>query len=112
MNRMVETPVGDRARALLERISPLDAQLHCYVAVDEDAVLREAARLDAIPPAGRGPLHGLTLGVKDLIDVAGLPTRAGSSFFRRDPDHDAPVVATLRRAGHKVVLVTQGAKNA
>jgi aspartyl-tRNA(Asn)/glutamyl-tRNA(Gln) amidotransferase subunit A len=103
MNRTVDTAVGDRARALLERMHTLDALLHCYVAVDEDAVLREAARLDAIPPDERGPLHGLTLAVKDLIDVAGLPTRAGSSFFRRDPEYDAPVVAMLRRAGVLVV---------
>jgi aspartyl-tRNA(Asn)/glutamyl-tRNA(Gln) amidotransferase subunit A len=95
--------VGERARELLELIRALDGRLHCYVAIDEDLVLREAARLDAIPPAERGPLHGLTLGVKDLIDVARLPTRAGSSFFRRDPDHDAPVVAALRRAGVLVI---------
>jgi aspartyl-tRNA(Asn)/glutamyl-tRNA(Gln) amidotransferase subunit A len=103
MNRTVETTVGDRARALLERMRTLDAQLHCYVAVDEDAVLGEAARLDAIPADERGALHGLTLAVKDLIDVAGLPTRAGSSFFRRDPQRDAPVVAALRRAGVLII---------
>ncbi len=51
----------------------------------------------------RGPLHGRTLAVKDIIDVAGLPTRAGSSFFRRDPERDAPVVAALRAAGALVV---------
>ncbi|MDQ6941528.1 MAG: amidase [Candidatus Eremiobacteraeota bacterium] len=95
--------VTERARALLARIASVDALLRCYVAVDEAAVLREAARLDAIGPAARGPLHGLTLAVKDIIDVAGLPTRAGSSFFRRDPEHDAPVVAALRAAGALVI---------
>ena len=99
MSRAVETTVGERARVLIDRIHALDPQLNCYVAIDEAAMLREAARLDAIAPAARGPLHGLALAVKDLIDVAGLPTRAGSSFFRRDPQRDAPVVATLRRAG-------------
>jgi len=103
MNPTLETTAGDRARALLDRIGALDGELHCYVAIDETAVMREAARLDAIPPGERGPLHGLALAVKDLIDVAGLPTRAGSSFFRRDPEHDAPVVAALRRAGVLVV---------
>jgi aspartyl-tRNA(Asn)/glutamyl-tRNA(Gln) amidotransferase subunit A len=103
VSRAVETAVGERARALLDRIRALDPQLHCYVAIDEATVLREAARLDAIAPDARGPLHGLALAVKDLIDVAGLPTRAGSSFFRRDPEHDAPVVAALRRAGALVV---------
>ena len=95
--------VRDRAQALLSRIHDLDERLNCYVAVDEDAVLREAARLDAIPTTSRGPLHGLGLAVKDIIDVAGLPTRAGSSFFRRDPAHDAPVVAALRAAGALVI---------
>jgi len=98
-----ESTVTARAQALLGRIRATDGQLHCYVAVDEDAVLREAARLDAIPHGDRGPLHGRALGVKDIIDVAGLPTRAGSSFFRRDPLRDAPVVAALRDAGALVV---------
>ena len=95
--------VTERARALLARIGTLDAQLRCYVAVDEAAVLREAARLDAVQSAARGPLHGSALAVKDIIDVAGLPTRAGSSFFRRDPQRDAPVVAALRAAGALVI---------
>ncbi len=91
--------VTRRAKELLARIAALDPALNCYVALDEPAVLREAARLDAIPPEACGPLHGMTVAVKDIIDVAGLPTRAGSSFFRRDPENDAPVVAALRAAG-------------
>jgi aspartyl-tRNA(Asn)/glutamyl-tRNA(Gln) amidotransferase subunit A len=92
-----------RARELLDRIAVEDRRINAYVAVDEHAVLREAARLDAIPLGARGPLHGLALAVKDIIDVAGLPTRAGSSFFRRDPQRDAPVVAALREAGALVI---------
>ena len=100
---MSDETVTERASALLARIAGVDARLRCYVAVDDAAVLREAARLDALEPAARGPLHGRTLAVKDIIDVAGLPTRAGSSFFRRDPEHDAPVVAALRAAGALVI---------
>jgi aspartyl-tRNA(Asn)/glutamyl-tRNA(Gln) amidotransferase subunit A len=99
----VETTVTDRAQALLARIAPDGARINAYVAVDEDAVLREAARLDALPPGERGPLHGTTLAVKDIIDVAGLPTRVGSSFYRRDPERDAPAVAALRAAGALVI---------
>ena len=95
--------VGARARALLARIAALNPLLNCYVALDEAAVLRDAARLDALPPDARGPLHGHALAVKDIIDVAGLPTRAGSGFFRRDPERDAPVVAALRAAGALIV---------
>ena len=104
MRKTAETrSAGERARSLLARIRDADVQLRCYVAIDEDAVLREAARLDALPLDARGPLHGQTLAVKDLIDVVGLPTRAGSSFYRRDPQRDAPVVAALRAAGALVI---------
>jgi aspartyl-tRNA(Asn)/glutamyl-tRNA(Gln) amidotransferase subunit A len=100
---MGDSSVVERARSSLARVRDVDVQLHCYVAVDDDAVLREAARLDVIPVEARGPLHGQTLAVKDIIDVAGLPTRAGSSFYRRDPQRDAPVVAALRAAGALVI---------
>ncbi|HLI56337.1 MAG TPA: amidase, partial [Actinomycetota bacterium] len=49
--------------------------------------------------AGRGPLHGMTITVKDIIDVAGMPTRAGSNRFERWPKADAAAVARLRAAG-------------
>ncbi|HEY4439356.1 MAG TPA: amidase [Candidatus Elarobacter sp.] len=96
-------PIRARAEALLSSIEEVDATLNCYVAIDRAAVLREADRLDALSPSERGPLHGRTLAVKDIIDVAGLPTRAGSSFYRRDPERDAPVVAALRAAGALVI---------
>jgi aspartyl-tRNA(Asn)/glutamyl-tRNA(Gln) amidotransferase subunit A len=95
--------ICERAAELLRRIAAVDSSLRCYVAIDEAAVLREAARLDALPAGEHGPLHGWALAVKDIIDVAGLPTRAGSSFFRRDPERDAPVVAALRAAGALVI---------
>ncbi len=91
--------VTERAHALLERIDRINAELNAYVHVDADLVIAEAQRLDALVPDARGPLHGMTIGVKDLIDVAGMPTRAGSAFFRRDPSLDAPVVRVLRDAG-------------
>ena len=53
----------------------------------------------------RGPLHGVAIGVKDLIDVAGLPTRCGSDVFAdaAAATADAAVVARLRAAGAVVV---------
>jgi len=51
--------------------------------------------------AFRGPLHGIPLGVKDIVDVAGWPTRAGSPIWeeRAPAGKDSPVVAALREAG-------------
>jgi aspartyl-tRNA(Asn)/glutamyl-tRNA(Gln) amidotransferase subunit A len=98
-----QRPLRAKALALLDRIERLDPILNAYVAIDREAVLRDADRLDALAPQERGPLHGLTLGVKDLVDVAGLPTRAGSSFFERRPQTDAPIVRRLREAGALIV---------
>ena len=48
----------------------------------------------------RGPLHGVLIGVKDIVDVAGYPTRCGSPLYPdRAVEHDAEVVTHLRRAG-------------
>ncbi len=95
--------VTERATALLDRIAAIDGRFKAYVAIDRAGVLREAARLDAVPMRDRGPLHDVTLAVKDIIDVAGLPTRAGSAFFERLPTEDAPVVRCLRDAGALVI---------
>jgi len=73
----------------------------------DDRAPERAAALDAELAAGRwrGPLHGVAVGVKDLIDVAGLPTRCGSLVFADAPPAaaDAPVVARLLEAGAVVV---------
>ena len=96
-------PLEERARAVLDRIEARDSEMRCFVFVERDAVIAQARRLDALPQQDRGPLHGYLLAVKDMIDVAGLPTRAGSSFYRLDPETDAPVVKQLRDAGALVI---------
>ena len=65
----------------------------------------DAVALDAELAAGndRGPLHGIPMTVKDVIDVAGLPTRAGSDAYDRDAVVDAVAVARLRAAGVIVI---------
>ncbi len=77
------------------------------ITLDADRALATAAVLTEELTRGRwrGPLHGVAVGVKDLIDVAGLPTRAGSHILAdAPPAHvDAPVVARLRGAGAIVV---------
>ncbi len=85
-------------RDVLERLAadPFNA----VVALDADRALRRGRR-----GRGPGPLSGVAVGVKDLIDVAGLPTRCGSNVLAdaAPATADAPVVARLRAAGAIVV---------
>ncbi len=76
-------------------------ELGAIVACDEKDALAQADVLDAERKSGvlRGPLHGLPLTVKDIIDVAGLPTRGGSLAYDELPSKDAAAVARLRRDG-------------
>ncbi len=76
-------------------------ELGAVVAMDEKVALAEADELDRERREGhlRGPLHGLPLTVKDIIDVEGLPTRAGSLAYDDLPNRDAEAVAHLRRDG-------------
>ena len=71
-------------RAVLERIGERDADYRSFYVVDADRALEAAGRADAELAAGldRGPLHGIPVGVKDMIDVAGLATTAGSKGRR------------------------------
>jgi len=91
-----------------DALDRLAADRHnAVIALDADRALGRAAELDAELARGdwRGPLHGVAIGVKDLIDVAGLPTRAGSAVLADAPPAtaDAPVVARLLEAGAVVV---------
>lgn len=67
------------ARARLARIDERDPDLKAWVYVDADAVLRAARELDLTPR--RGPLHGLPIGIKDVLDTADMPTAHNSSLF-------------------------------
>ncbi|MGV0876260.1 amidase [Martelella sp. FLE1502] len=84
--------------AALERIARRDGALKSIVHLSETAHA-EAEHLDAMAPEDRPPFAGLVFGVKDIIDVAGQPTRCGSHAHNEMPAEDAAVVATLRRAG-------------
>lgn len=99
--------VEDVARAVLDRIAATDDVLQAWVCVDREYVLAEARRLDAEMAAGRlpGPLCGVPVGVKDIYDVAGLPTRAGSRSRQQIAPavQDSALVARLRAAGALIV---------
>lgn len=86
----------------LERIREFDGRLRAWEHVDEEGARSAARILDEQAAAGsrRGPLHGIPIGIKDIIDVAGMPTRAGSPLRAGHmATEDAPVVAALRAAG-------------
>jgi aspartyl-tRNA(Asn)/glutamyl-tRNA(Gln) amidotransferase subunit A len=73
------------------------AGLNAFIGVRAEEALAEADALERAPT--RGPLHGVPIAVKDVIDVAGVPTTAGSKILDRLPERDADVVARLRGAG-------------
>jgi aspartyl-tRNA(Asn)/glutamyl-tRNA(Gln) amidotransferase subunit A len=87
---------------LLTRIHALDPKLNAFIRVDEDGALSDAARADAEIAAGRsrGPLHGIPVAIKDVIDVAGLPTTCHSKILVDNvATVDAAVTRKLRQAG-------------
>jgi Asp-tRNA(Asn)/Glu-tRNA(Gln) amidotransferase A subunit family amidase len=87
--------------ACLDQIDQIEPWLHAWVHVDRAAALRAAGALDERSARGAVlPLQGLPFGVKDIIDVEGLPTEAGFSPYReRAARRDAPIVAKLRALG-------------
>ena len=86
------------ARSCLDRIAAREPAVGAWAYVDPDAVLREARALDRA--SSRGALHGVPIGIKDVIDTADQPTCYGSPIY---PDHcparDAACVSRLRDAG-------------
>jgi aspartyl-tRNA(Asn)/glutamyl-tRNA(Gln) amidotransferase subunit A len=90
-------------RALLNRIARLDPRLSAFIRIEADAALKEARVAEAEAAQGRlrGPLHGVPLGVKDIIDVAGLPTTCHSKVLANaaPASADAECVTRLRAAG-------------
>jgi len=89
--------------ARIERLNPL---LNAFITVTADLALEQAARADAEISSGnwRGPLHGIPIALKDLIDVAGVRTTAGSrQFGNRIATKDAAIVTQLERAGAVIV---------
>lgn len=89
--------------ACLSRIDDRESELHAWVSVDRDGALAVAAERDRERSAGelRGPLHGIPIGIKDIIDVEGKVTGAGSPLMSQGPpaDRDAELVGLLRNAG-------------
>lgn len=97
-----ETPAGLLAGAL----ESVDPDLNAFVTLDPDGAAAAAERAGEELAAGydRGPLHGVPVAVKDIIDVAGLPTGMGSAHFDGHvAEADALCVTMLRDAGAVIV---------
>jgi amidase len=89
-------------RKLLARIDSLEPRLHAYATVTADLALAQAERAEAELKRGqwRGPLHGVPVAVKDLLDTKGHRTASGTKIMAdRVPDSDATVVERLAQAG-------------
>jgi Asp-tRNA(Asn)/Glu-tRNA(Gln) amidotransferase A subunit family amidase len=88
--------------ACLARVREADTQVQAWAFLDPDYALEQARAADAWRREGRptGPLHGVPVAVKDIIDTADMPTENGSVLCAgRTPSRDATVVSMLRGAG-------------
>ena len=88
--------------ASLERIRQLEPKVQAWTFLDEDHALAQARALDERKRNGEplGPLHGVPVGLKDIIDTADMPTENGTVLHQgRTPRDDATVVRMLRGAG-------------
>jgi aspartyl-tRNA(Asn)/glutamyl-tRNA(Gln) amidotransferase subunit A len=101
LRRKEVSPV-EVARACLDRIEKFNPALNAFITVTAEAALAEAraAEIEISRGEWRGPLHGIPIAIKDLIDTAGTRTTAASGLYQnRIPTEDAEVVRRLRLAG-------------
>jgi Asp-tRNA(Asn)/Glu-tRNA(Gln) amidotransferase A subunit family amidase len=92
--------------ACLARIDELEPSIQAWAFLDRERALEQAEAADATRREGKGigPLHGLPVGVKDIIDTADMPTESGCKALKgRRPLEDAACVTALRRAGAVIV---------
>lgn len=101
LRRREISPV-DLTTSCLARIEQLNPTINAFITVMHESALDQARVAEKEINAGhwRGPLHGIPIGLKDLIDTAGVKTTCGSALFAdRVPAEDAAVVQRLKTAG-------------
>ncbi len=104
--RSRELRAAELLAAHLEQIERLNPRVNAICTLDAEGAAAAAARVDEELAAGAepGPLAGLPVAVKDLVDVAGLPTTRGSPLYRDAvAEHDDLMVARMRAAGAVIV---------
>jgi len=90
------------AKALLENVAKNEESIRAWAWLDPDFFIAQARECDERKKRGEpiGPLHGLPVGVKDIVDTAGIPTENGTVIDAgRVPDKDAAIVEKLKAAG-------------
>ncbi len=100
--RSGETTCVEVLQSCLDRIDEREHEVRAWVNVDRTGALTQAVLLDVELQTGhdRGPLHGIPIGVKDIIDVKGVPTRCGITGWEANSDpSDAAIVTRLLKAG-------------
>lgn len=93
-------------RECLSRIERFNPVLNAFITVTADLALEQARQAEAEVMAGnwRGPLHGIPIGLKDLLDVSGVHTTAASNqFCNRIATDDAPLVKLLKQSGAVII---------
>jgi Asp-tRNA(Asn)/Glu-tRNA(Gln) amidotransferase A subunit family amidase len=96
------TSAEQLTEACLARVREADDDVQAWAFLDPEYALQQARARDAERSAGQpvGPLHGIPVGIKDIIDTGDMPTEDGTILHAgRTPAHDATVVAMLRAAG-------------
>lgn len=97
----------DLLERFLQRCDEVEDRVQAWIIFDKDSALQQARECARRQRAGEalGPLHGIPFAVKDVIDIAGLPTRAGSRSreFSGPARADAAIVTALRAAGAIIV---------
>jgi Asp-tRNA(Asn)/Glu-tRNA(Gln) amidotransferase A subunit family amidase len=92
----------DLVRACIEQIHSREPEVQAWAYFDAEHALAQAKRADDNRAAGKalGPLHGVPVGIKDIIDTGDMPTEDGTPLHSgRNPWHDAKVVELLRVTG-------------
>src|SRR2546422_425028 len=90
----------------LQRIEADNARLNAFILVTADLARRQAREADREIAGGRdrGPLHGVPISIKDLLDIRGLPTTAASRVREGHmAERDAPSIARMREAGAVII---------
>jgi len=101
-----ETSSEALVAACLARIAEREPEIRAWAFVDQEHALAQAKAADARLREGRGvgPLHGVPIGIKDVIDTVDMPTEHGSAAYKgRLPSEDATCVAALRTAGAVII---------